>query len=141
VHVGDALEAEAVVDALLGSLADDVQIGEHAPRVLDLTERQVGGATRVAVDELVERQALAAELAILAALPIDDELRARKAVIAEIEEAVDLALDLDLALHFIDLEEEPPLRRVESIVRVDGAGGDAGRGLQLAESIVLSKLR
>ena len=31
VDVGDALEAEAIVDALLVAFADDVEIGEHSP--------------------------------------------------------------------------------------------------------------
>src|SRR5205085_12262708 len=101
------------------ALADDVEVGEDAAGVLDLAERQVRRLARVTINKLVEGETLAAELAVLASLAIDDQLRTREAVLAQVEEEIDLTLHLDLALHFVDLEEIPAFGGIQPVVRVD----------------------
>ena len=63
----------------------------------------------------------------MVALAVNNQLRAGKPVLAEEEQEVDLPLDLDLALHLVDLEEIPTLRGVEAVVGVDRPFGDLAR--------------
>src|SRR5262245_17729604 len=72
VRVGDALEGEAVVDALLVALADGVQVGEHAADRFELRGVKAGGIGDVSVDPAIDRETLAARLAVQPSLPVGD---------------------------------------------------------------------
>src|SRR5262249_34495130 len=86
VDVGDALVAEAVVDPLLVALADGVQVRQHATDGLEPSARETRRRQRVAVDVAVDREALAVDLAVVAALAIGERMRTREVVLAEEEE-------------------------------------------------------
>src|SRR5581483_2661181 len=128
VELGDALEAEAVVDRLLVVPPDRVQLREDAAGVFELGEREPLRAHRLPVDPPVDRQALAPRLAVVAPLAVGDRLRAGKAVPAQEEQQLELPLDVELALHLVDAQQVTPPGGLEQVVRVDRSGGDAVGG-------------
>src|SRR5262249_1178896 len=138
--VGDALEAEAVLDALLVAFADGVEVGERVPDVLELAGRDAIGTEDVAVVVAIHREALATRLAVVAPLPVGQRLRTGEVVLAEEEQQIELALHLELALPLVDAQQMTSARRLEQVRRVDGPVGDAARGVQTDEAVVLDDL-
>src|SRR5262249_19251747 len=121
VEVRHALEAEAVLDALLLAFAGRGQVRQPGADVLELCARQTGGVERAAVVEAVHGETLPAGLAVIAALAVGERLRAREAVLAQEEEQVQLALHLELALHLVDADEAFSAGGLDEGVGVDGA--------------------
>src|SRR6185369_17027708 len=90
-------------------------------------------------DVLEERDALAAELVVLATLAVDDQLGTREAVLLQIEQEVDLAFDLHLAPLLVDAEPVAPFGGVEPTVAVRSTAVAVCR-LQLAEPELFCEL-
>src|SRR4029077_14409998 len=90
VELRDAIVVEPVLDALLVALADQVQIGERAADVLQARDREAIGTHDLPVQPPVQRHALAVTLAVQATLPVREGLRALEAVLAEVDQQVEL---------------------------------------------------
>src|SRR6185503_11828528 len=116
VELRDAIVAESVFDPLLVLLAERVQLGEEASRLLEPLVRQPLDGDDTAFDVAVERDALATELVVVATLAVGYGLRAGEAELAKKEEQIELALHVELALHLVDAQEMLPARRLEHVV-------------------------
>src|SRR5215468_3194172 len=112
VDLGDAVEAEAAVGTLLVGLGDEVQVGQDSTDILELGGAQILGVDTVPVDVPVHGKLLAVPIATVAAPAVGERYRARKPVLAEEQEKVDLALDL------VDLYDEFAADRFQEVVGV-----------------------
>ena len=81
VELEDPLEAESVLDTLLVALADQVKSCELSPDAFDLTQSELARIESITFDVSIERDTLATQLPILAALAIREGLRAGKRVL------------------------------------------------------------
>src|SRR5581483_1246471 len=112
----------------------------RAADVLQLAGADALRPERVTVVVLVDRETLAADLAVVALLAVGERVRALEAVLTEEEEEIELALHVELALHLVDTEQMLPARGLEQVRRVDGAGGDSAPRVQFDEAVVLDDL-
>src|SRR5262249_60906278 len=97
---------ESVRDPPRVARADEVQVGERAADVLQARAREAIGPHDLPVEPPVEGQALAAALPVQPSLPVGHRLGALEPVLAEIDQQVELALHVQLALHLVDPEQE-----------------------------------
>src|SRR5262249_17495130 len=136
-----AVEGEAVLDPLLVALADEVQISERAADVLQAGDREAIGAHDLSVEPSVEGQALAAALPVQASFPVGHRLRALEPVLAEIDQEVELALHIQLALHLVDPEQETPALGLQAEIRVHRAFRDGGECAEFHQAVILHDVR
>src|SRR5262245_54083697 len=137
VELCDAIVCEAVLDAFLVALADQVEIGEGAADVLEPDGGQALRGDDLAVLPAVDRDALPAALAVPAPLPVGDGLGAGKAVLAQVDQQIELALHVELTLDLVDPEDMAAAGRLQAVVRVHRAMRDRRHRRESHEGVIL----
>src|SRR5688572_337168 len=140
VDLRDAVVAGAVFDAFLVALRESVEVGERPPHHLEPRRGQALAERGLALDPSIEGGPLALDVAVVMVLRIGERLRARERMLAEEEQQVELALHVELVLHLVDAQEEFSARRLDEVVGVHRAGGDARARAELAEIVVVGDL-